>query len=738
MRPLFIITITFGCLLAGCQSLRPMTAASTIESERANITTSTNLSHATNSVVIASGYTQIGCFDVFDDCLAQVKQNFLDNAPKHQLATLAELYYAYARHLHAKQECQPFLVRPPIDAYYANAPISAEAQAHKDTAMSACLSAYQQALYASLRHSFAYLFFESLNDQPTSGSTFIDEQSIKTQDIYHVASATLIDEVYASHKGSFANANSILSTQHNIANSTQSHVLVNQIHTNDGAGTTDTLYFYLVNDPYYLDYLGADAHTALSQLDSIYHLPKLDTISTRSGFGVGYVGSLNNRPAFTLKQAIKAQKNSLDDLPTQTNDTLGRTHPMQHLLLTALVIPKGNTLDEVLSSHHFDVYFFNPYHTDSISLFNQSHPLYGNFSAGYAKWINENQFRQLGIVNMLDKNYAKLPELFMLEPYNPNKKVIILLHGLASSPKTWVEVTNSLLSDPLLRNNYQVWQVFYATNLPILENRYQIHKLINDNFARLDPEGKAFASHDNVLIGHSMGGIISRLLLSEDTLLARLEELDNTITPKDVLEDSTLALNNLQTNQLLSDLYNQELKERFVLTPLPQISTAVFISTPHRGTDYADRWFTRALRRMIALPVNITQDITNTLTQNNTQTARTNALGALYLDNGASQLSDKSAFMALTQHTHLTPKVTYHSIMGNNTGKDANVSSATSDGIVPYDSSHLEGAASEVILTGGHSIHENPQTILHLRKILHEHLATHQAIAPLNTDAPSE
>ena len=33
----------------------------------------------------------------------------------------------------------------------------------------------------------------------------------------------------------------------------------------------------------------------------------------------------------------------------------------------------------------------------------------------------------------------------MLEPCNPNKRVIIMMHGLASSPETWIGLTNDIL-----------------------------------------------------------------------------------------------------------------------------------------------------------------------------------------------------------------------------------------------------------------------------------------------------
>ncbi len=44
-----------------------------------------------------------------------------------------------------------------------------------------------------------------------------------------------------------------------------------------------------------------------------------------------------------------------------------------------------------------------------------------------------------------------MPHLYMLEPYNPNKKVIGFIHGLASSPEAWVSLTNDIMGDQELR-----------------------------------------------------------------------------------------------------------------------------------------------------------------------------------------------------------------------------------------------------------------------------------------------
>jgi hypothetical protein len=269
-----------------------------------------------------------------------------------------------------------------------------------------------------------------------------------------------------------------------------------------------------------------------------------------------------------------------------------------------------------------------------------------------------------------------------------------------------------------------------------------------------------------------MGGIISRMMLSDDNLANNLDALED----KDLLENSSKR----QVDEMLKQAFaNDELRNRFELHRLPQVDTAIFLSSPFQGTDYADRWFTRALRRIVYLPVGLVKTLTDNLATLAIQgDLAQNPLGALYLQNGASQLSDKSSFIQLTKDIKINDDITYHSIIANNdaditrglaqmqpggaridlsqeilednsesartndgpkpasesTNKplvaavtvDEDISQALterlSDGIVPYTSAHLEGATSETIITGGHSIQENPQTVLTLRRILHQQL----------------
>lgn len=764
MKLKFFSSIISILLISGCTALpTPKTAQGRIiDANRSNISTSTQISGVAKSILLSSGYDQGRCMQAFDDCLTSVKSGiFGQEIRRSELALFAELYYARALYLQSTENCQD-LNRPPLDPYYTNAPKDPKLIKEQQLAYHACLTAYKDALFKTLNYSYAYLFYDALTGK-TSENSLVKESDIKAQDLYHVSLNALIGEIYKGDNGAFAHT--AVTPTSNPSSPTNKQFLLNRYQDNN-----TSVNLYVDSDDYFIGLL-QDNKVALSDLVSAYdpRMAKLDTNSTRSGLGVSYVGALSDR--YSAK--VASSKNTID-----YNDLKSRIHPTGYVLLTAIGKPQGDTLDKVLNSQSLDIQLFNPYTHQTVTMFDKAYPLSANFSAGYALWLSENELGKVGVLNMLGKQRVPMPELFMLEPYNPNKKTIIMLHGLASSPATWVNLTNNLLADPTLQENYQVWQVFYATNLPILENRYQIQSLIEAAYHFSDPDGINKASHNSVIIGHSMGAIISRMMLSDDNLLANLDDVSesihtpqtseqnapniietNTQTPNELLSGDSLTNHILAGSQhldskqqlstqnsallkkLLKQTYQEEFNNRFVLQSLPQVDTAVFISAPLQGTNYAERWFTLLARRIIRLPVDLTQTFTHTVVdvfdgKDKDNTMLTNSgLGSLYLDNGASQLSDRSAFMALTHDISINPKVRHYSIMGDQKGvlggdmtklaNDPKLADQLSDGVVPYHSSHLDTAYRETVITGGHSIHEDPKTVQELRKILYEHLQRH-------------
>src|SRR5208283_3793733 len=93
-------------------------------------------------------------------------------------------------------------------------------------------------------------------------------------------------------------------------------------------------------------------------------------------------------------------------------------------------------------------------------------------------------------------------------------------HGLMSSPEAWDNAMNDLRGDPELRKRYQFWMFFYSTGNPILASGARFRKSLSDLRAQLDPEGKDPPFDRMVRIGHSMGGLLSRLAIASSAKLS--------------------------------------------------------------------------------------------------------------------------------------------------------------------------------------------------------------------------
>lgn len=805
LAPLIVAMV----LLPACStvSVNKQASSKTIEAQRGNIVTDNKLSSDTASTLLSAGLNEQACFQNFELCLAQLNESMLNQNYRPTLAIYAELHYAKALQLGDSQACRDALARPPIDPYFANAPVPKEELKALQQNTEQCLTNYQKRLFDAIKTSYTYLFFDSLEHDFSDDSAAANrnkntmrapnripnDTDIQTQDIYNAASNDIITQLYKSsdnpNKMTDGTRVTYLPTKVTDDDTSKQAAIANLAPIK--GKLTDQIKVMKVDvDDYHLDiYLPNESNylknareqtSALADLVSTYEirLSGMNSISKRSGLGISLVASLDDRYTTTIRDLLKAsisgrltddsaQADSKDSPPSS------RIYPTGHLLLTGLIKPAGDSVLDALSSRQLDIHLYNPYRSESVNILNDDYPLAANFSAGYGMWLAENQLDGVGYLNLITRQPdARLPKLFMLEPYDPDKRVIIMLHGLASSPATWVNLTNDILNDALLRDNYQVWQIFYPTNLPIIENRYQIQRLINSTYEQTDPKGQNRASKNSVIVSHSMGALIARMMLSDDNLVDDLDRLDDQ-------NQLTFSEKNKIREALKQSFGEEQLKERFELHALPQVDTAVFLSAPFRGTDYADRWFTRALRRIVYLPVGLVKTVTENLATIATQgDLAQNPLGALYLQNGASQLSDQSSFIQLTKDIKINDRVTYHSIIASNdsditqglaqaqpdgvkidlsqpqpketvTGEDdvvdndvndaveslplvaavrvdGDISQALtktlSDGIVPYTSAHLEGAASETIINGGHSIQTSPQTILTLRRILHAQL----------------
>ncbi|HTC26321.1 alpha/beta hydrolase [Dyella sp.] len=371
--------------------------------------------------------------------------------------------------------------------------------------------------------------------------------------------------------------------------------------------------------------------------------------------------------------------------------------------LTAVLEFPGDTLSSVLSTHDVRLFAKNPYLDSSITLDNQIIPLAANFTAPYGVWLARSGFATQSIRSLFGRGGITKPEVLLMQPYDPNRLTVIMLHGLASSPEAWINVVNEVMGDEQLRRTYQVWEVYYPTNQPVAANRLEISKALEETIHHFDPTGHAVASRHIVLIGHSMGGVIARLLVSSsDDKLWSVVPQRKDLTPEE----------KQKVRQLLAPYLQFE--------PMPQVTRAVFLAAPHRGTPVAQWKLARWIGNLIRLPVtlleqskNLTDAMQGKTTSGDTPTR---------LPNSIDNLSNEDPFIKASSTLPISSNVPYHTIVG--VYKLKGPLNDSDDGVVPYASAHLDGADSELAVPAWHNVQDTPQAIMELRRILRLHAST--------------
>jgi pimeloyl-ACP methyl ester carboxylesterase len=278
----------------------------------------------------------------------------------------------------------------------------------------------------------------------------------------------------------------------------------------------------------------------------------------------------------------------------------------------------------------------------------------------------------------------------MLQPYDPDRTPLIFVHGLISTPQMWRNVINEVEKDPELRGRYQCWVFGYPTGNPpaysALRFREELAKV-----AELYPDAK-----DYVLVGHSMGGLVSRM---QATTLTR---------------ESWNVIGKEKAEKFFSKVKEGDLIDRATTFEAnPKVARMVFICTPHRGSEMALGSLGELGRRLIALPVDLTSAVSNSV--GSSLAVATGQPGRM--PNSVTGLAPTNPALKVLDSEPMTAP--YHTILGDR-GKGDGPNS--SDGVVKYWSSHLKAAESEKVVPGPHGSCELPETLEELRRILRLHL----------------
>jgi len=334
--------------------------------------------------------------------------------------------------------------------------------------------------------------------------------------------------------------------------------------------------------------------------------------------------------------------------------------------------------------------FEDPLAVETVRMDGQIFPLAADFTVPLAVMLASTNPKKLELTRLLNPaKYAETARISRLQPYDPNKTVVLVIHGLMDSPATWAPMLNRLRGYEEIRRNYQFWFYSYPSGYPYPYSAAILRR-------ELDAIEKRFPLRKPmVVIGHSMGGCISRLLITDtgDKLWMKLFKKPPEQVP-------------------LSPESRKLFSEALIFQHRPEIGRVIFISAPLRGSELASNWLGRIGSSLVKSPITLLKAGRDAI---KITTFRSGELRLKRIPNSVDTLAPTNRFVLAINTIPITPGIPYHTIMGDRGKGDAPNSS---DGVVPYWSSHMDGAKSELIVSSGHAAHQNPKAIEEVHRIL--------------------
>jgi hypothetical protein len=325
-------------------------------------------------------------------------------------------------------------------------------------------------------------------------------------------------------------------------------------------------------------------------------------------------------------------------------------------------------------------------------------PLAADFTAPFALLLSRTRFGRLAIQGTLrHEAIEEQSGVFLLEPYDPSKIPLLMVHGLLSSPLTWRELTNEVFGDEEIRARYQVWHAVYPTGIPYLHAAADFREQLHELRGRLDPEGDDFATDHIVVVAHSKGGLLAKTLVADSG--DRLWNAAFTESPEEIVASP-------------EDL--AEMRRFLFFEREPAVRRVVFIAAPHRGSRLAENPVARWLASWIALPLEEKNAFDRVLRENEERlTPGFRPRSRTGLPSGPRALSSEDPLIGPLASLPVHPVVAFHTIVGQAEP------GLRSDGVVDHESSYLPGAESELVVQGyGHDVHQSEAAITEVMRIL--------------------
>jgi pimeloyl-ACP methyl ester carboxylesterase len=257
----------------------------------------------------------------------------------------------------------------------------------------------------------------------------------------------------------------------------------------------------------------------------------------------------------------------------------------------------------------------------------------------------------------------------------------------------------TLAGDPAINGCFQFWTFGYATGNPIPYSAYLLRRDLDEVRRRLDPSKTDRAFDRMVFIGHSMGGLLCKMVaVDSGNRLWR-------------------AVSDRPVGDLTGDRDDFELmRDCLIFNAHSGVRRVIYIATPHRGSRIDSGSVQAIGMRLVVLPDPLRAAQRRLVAKNPPEFFREPFRQRL--PSSIDELEWASPILrGLSELAH-PPVLKVHSIIAVRT--DSPPGRGT-DGLVTYESARVAEATSEKLVSAGHLCQDRPEVIGEVRRILLEH-----------------
>jgi pimeloyl-ACP methyl ester carboxylesterase len=393
------------------------------------------------------------------------------------------------------------------------------------------------------------------------------------------------------------------------------------------------------------------------------------------------------------------------------DDAVGTFYPRQASFAATAFFRFEGSLADLGTQRCGRLELYNPLSYQAVQVAGQAVPLETDLTTPLAYFLAHSNLGDItDIVGFVrGDNIRGQTGIRMLAPYQPGKIPVVLVHGLLSSPLTWAPVMNDLQADLVLRERYQFWYYYYPTGAPYLASAAELRRQLEQLRNEVDPRHQDPALDNMVFVGHSMGGLISKLMTvnSGDDFwnVVSKEPFDNINLPDDA---------------------RAELRQTFFFQRESCVKRCIFIGTPHHGSKLSPSPLGRLAVHLVRMPRDL-MTVSQDLMKDNPDLQK--ALHERALPTSVDLLAPNAPALELLCGRPRPQRVHYHTIAGVVSTTSTNFERWLAgdrcdpgDGVVPYKSAHLDNVDSELVVPADHfHVHHHPLAVQEVRRILLEH-----------------